>query len=56
MAGGASQPDSNPEDVDYDTWYAYGVRILYVEMVIATFVTIYSLYLAFTGSGGLGAH
>lgn len=54
----ATQPKTHSEDSEsteeYDPWYKYGVAILYLEMGIAIFVTIYCLYLGFTGSGGIG--
>ena len=38
-------------------WYRYGVLFLYLEMVIAIAVSVYSLYMAFTGKGGFpGKH
>jgi hypothetical protein len=52
MAGHASN-GKDEGNIEYDTWYRYGVFLLYVEMVIAIFVTCYSLYMAFTGSGGI---
>lgn len=54
MAGHSSSSDVDPSEQDYDPWFRYGVAILYVEMGIAVLVTIYSLYMAFTGSGGIG--
>ncbi|MFB6263469.1 MAG: hypothetical protein ABEL76_07580 [Bradymonadaceae bacterium] len=41
---------------EHDPWYKYGVILLYAEMGIAICVTLYSLYLAFTGAGGIGGH
>lgn len=37
--------------VVYEPWYKYGLMFLYLEMFIAVAVTIYSLYMAFTGVG-----
>lgn len=38
-------------------WYRYGVIFLYLEMFIAIAVSVYSLYMAFTGKGGFpGKH
>ncbi len=45
------------EPVEYEPWYKYGVFFLYVEMAIAILVCVYSLYMAFTGTGGFpGKH
>lgn len=45
----------NPFEVE--TWYKWGVLVLYLEMGLAIAVTLYSLYMAFTGSGGFpGKH
>jgi hypothetical protein len=46
--GGSVQ--ANPEYV-YEPWYKFGVAFLYLEMAIAIGVTVYSLYMAFTGVG-----
>ncbi len=44
-------------DLQYEPWYKWGVFFLYVEMFIAIAVSIYSLYMAFTGTGGFpGKH
>lgn len=40
------------EDFEYEPWYKWGVRVLYLEMLIAIAVTLFSLYMALTGSGG----
>lgn len=41
----------------YEPWYKWGVLFLYLEMAIAVGVSIYSLYMAFTGMGGFpGKH
>jgi hypothetical protein len=53
--------DSNKEKhvnpFEVETWYKWGVLFLYLEMGIAIAVTIYSLIMAFTGSGGFpGKH
>ncbi|MEE9583849.1 MAG: hypothetical protein V3W51_00055 [Candidatus Brocadiales bacterium] len=54
MGGGATKRDKNYE---YEPWYKYGVMFLYLEMFIAIVVSIYSLYMAFTGTGGFpGKH
>jgi hypothetical protein len=40
-----------------EAWYKWGVITLYGEMLIAVLVTLYSLYMAFTGTGGFpGKH
>jgi hypothetical protein len=44
-AGGSGGPA-------HDDWYRYGRLVLYGEMVIAVLVTVFSLYLAFTGTAG----
>jgi hypothetical protein len=36
----------------HDDWYRWGRLVLYGEMVIAVLVTVFSLYLAFTGTAG----
>ncbi len=44
-------------DIQYEPWYKWGVLFLYIEMLIAIGVSIYSLYMAFTGRGGFpGKH
>lgn len=35
-----------------DSWYKYGVGVLFAEMGIAICVCGYSLYMAFAGLGG----
>jgi hypothetical protein len=52
-----SHPDRRPEadtaDAPaYDDWYRRGRAVLYAEMVLAVLVTVFSLYLAFTGTTG----
>jgi len=45
------------EGVVYEPWYKWGVAFLYLEMFIAIGVSIFSLYMAFTGKGGFpGKH
>lgn len=39
-------------DVEPDGWYRWGRVVLYAEMVIATLITVFSLYLAFQGAAG----
>ena len=39
-------------DYKYEPWYKYGITFLYFEMLIALGVSIFSLYMAFTGKGG----
>lgn len=57
----APDPDSHPDrgqEADtaeapaYDDWYRRGRAVLYAEMVAAVLVTVFSLYLAFTGTAG----
>jgi hypothetical protein len=43
----AGEESGEPED-----WYRWGRVVLYAEMGIAILVTVFSLYLAFTGSAG----
>lgn len=43
--GAASDPE--PDD-----WYRWGRLVLYAEMLLATLLTVFSLYLAFQGSAG----
>ncbi|MDE2261614.1 MAG: hypothetical protein KGL45_03745 [Gammaproteobacteria bacterium] len=38
--------------VRHEPWYRYGVAILCLEMLIATAVSVYSLYMTFHGLGG----
>lgn len=56
MGGAAVDPSSLPDDFEYEPWYKWGVRVLYLEMLIAIGVTLFSLYTALSGSGGLGGH
>ncbi len=54
MAGRSRKHDG---DKEYEPWYKYGVMFIYLEMFIAVAVSIYSLYMAFTGTGGFpGKH
>lgn len=46
-----SEQTSNPAEKDHG-WYKYGVAFLVTEMVIAVAVCVYSLSMAFTGTGG----
>lgn len=39
-------------EVEQDDWYRWGRVVLYAEMVIATLLTVFSLYLAFQGAAG----
>lgn len=40
-----------------ESWYKYGVAILFIEMAIAIGVSGYSLYMTFHGLGGFpGKH
>ncbi len=51
--------ENNEEKKEFtpEPWYKWGVVILYIEMIIAILVTLYSLYMSFTGSGGFpGKH
>jgi len=42
---------------EHESWYKWGVLVLYLEMATAILVTLYSFYMAFTGSGGFpGKH
>lgn len=53
----AGNPDGHKHDVEFEPWYKWGVLVLYLEMSIAIGVSIYSIYMAFTGAGGFpGAH
>ncbi|MFB6307057.1 MAG: hypothetical protein ABEH43_08755 [Flavobacteriales bacterium] len=48
---------SNKQKVEeMDNWYKYGVFVLYLEMAIAIGISIYSIYMAFTGSGTFIGH
>ncbi len=44
------------EEREEDRWYKYGVAILYLEMAIAVGVSLYAMYMAFTGQGGIPGH
>jgi hypothetical protein len=39
-------------DPEPDDWYHWGRLVLYAEMLLATVLTVFSLYLAFQGSAG----
>ncbi len=50
-----TQPSA--EEVQYESWYKYGVACLLLEMAISIAVCGYSLYLTFHGWGGFpGKH
>jgi hypothetical protein len=54
-ASGAAQAAAQADADDppaYDGWYRWGRAVLYAEMVAAVLVTVFSLYLAFTGTAG----
>ncbi|GAA0197316.1 hypothetical protein [Haladaptatus pallidirubidus] len=36
----------------YDSWYMWGQIVLYAEMVIAVLLTVFALYMAFSGQAG----
>lgn len=38
---------------EYDSWYAWGKTVLYAEMALAVLLTVFALYLAFTGRAGV---
>lgn len=48
-----SPVDANDEPVEHDSWYRWGRRVLYAEMLLAVAVTVFSLYTALTGSAGV---
>ncbi len=48
MAQTTDQPEPVQEDPQ-ESWYKKGVIFLYIEMVIAILVSLYSLYMAFNG-------
>lgn len=54
--GGTTTNKDIDEDYEYGPWYKWGVIVLYLEMIIATAVTLFAMYMAFTGAGGLGGH
>lgn len=55
--GGAAVGGEVDDDYEFEPWYKWGVRVLYLEMLIAIAVTLFSLYMALTGSGGgVGGH
>lgn len=37
---------------EYDSWYTWGKVVLYAEMTIAICLTVFALYMAFTGRAG----
>jgi hypothetical protein len=41
--------EANAQDVEHGEWFKYGRAVLYLEMVIAILVTIFSLWMAFNG-------
>lgn len=47
MANAREEPD--PE---VGGWYRWGRVVLYLEMLLAVLVTVFSLYLAFNGQAG----
>jgi len=48
---------SSAVSVPHDSWYKYGVAVLFLEMAIAIAVSAYSLYMTFHGLGGFpGKH
>lgn len=53
---GGTTHSGEADDVEFDPWYRWGVRVLYLEMLIAIGITVFALYMAFSGSGGLGGH
>ncbi|MBX0286653.1 hypothetical protein [Haloarcula salinisoli] len=46
-----AEADANAGE-EYGEWYKYGRAVLYLEMIIAILVTVFSLYLAFQGQAG----
>ncbi|WP_313696167.1 hypothetical protein [Halorarum halobium] len=52
MSGGEPTPDED-DGRGHDDWYRWGRAVLYAEMALAVLVTVFSLYLAFTGRAGL---
>jgi len=44
--------EANADDVEREPWFKYGKAVLYIEMIIAIMVTVFSLYLAFQGQAG----
>ncbi len=38
--------------VEHDSWYTWGKVVLYAEMALAILVTVFSLYMAFSGEAG----
>jgi hypothetical protein len=53
MGGTHSDAGADPE---YGDWYTWGKVVLYAEMLLAILVTVFSLYLAFSGRAGFLAH
>lgn len=41
--------EATADEQEYGSWFKYGRAVLYIEMIIAILVTIFSLYLAFNG-------
>lgn len=57
MSQQTEQPisQSQAEEEYYEPWYKWGVLFLYVEMAIAIVVSMYALFMAFSGhTTGLG--
>jgi len=43
---------TSTETQDGAGWLKYGQALLYAEMIIAILITVFSLYLAFSGQAG----
>lgn len=41
--------EATADDVERESWFKYGKAMLYIEMLIAILVTVFSLWLAFNG-------
>ncbi|WP_435179127.1 hypothetical protein [Halorussus sp. AFM4] len=37
---------------EHGDWYRWGKAVLYAEMVLAILLTVFALYMAFTGRAG----
>lgn len=52
----APQEEVHNEEPQEENWYKWGVLVLYLEMIIAILVSLYSLYMAFSGQGTALGH
>lgn len=51
-ATGGKERRPQPQVEEHDPWYKWGVGFQYLELIIAIAVTLFSLYMALSGTGG----